>query len=64
MAGAGANLAAALGRQPRRRSVQVRWYDARGHAHLVDPDGDRGRRLADAADEMLRAAGDAPASAT
>lgn len=57
VAGAGANIAAALGRQSRRRTVSVRLYDARGHAHPLDPDGDPGRRLVEAAEAMLRAAG-------
>jgi hypothetical protein len=59
--GAGANLAAALGqRMPRRRAVQVRSYDARGHAHLLDPAGDPGKRLVEAAEAMLKVAGEAP----
>jgi hypothetical protein len=55
-AAAGANIAAALGRAPRRHTVSVRLYDARGHAHTLDPDGDPGRRIVDAAEAMLRAA--------
>jgi hypothetical protein len=56
VAGASAGLAAALGRPSRRRTVSIRLYDARGHAHTLDPDGDPGRRLVEAAEAMLRAA--------
>ena len=59
-AAAGANIAAALGRSPRRRQVSVRLYDARGHAHTLDPDGEPGRRLVEAAESMLQAGQDEP----
>lgn len=62
VAGAGANLAAAVSqRMPRRRAVQVRSYDARGHAHLLDPAGDPGARLVEAAEAMLKVVGETSA---
>jgi hypothetical protein len=55
-----AGLTAALERASRRRVLQIRAYDARGHAHPIDPDREPGRRLLAAAEAMLSVAGDRP----